>query len=359
MVNGIKGFNRLFPKMASKQENDLDKAKNLALKGTAFTKSKNRPYSEMPIPVTMSLNSKLKSLADGQRTNAIASGLPTVRKYFDYSSKDRRNELIVVLPEMDTDSPRMMTSPSESDDEHEAHAINLEKEETDENKDNTEIDQCFTNEEKQLQNNICSTETRETVRDDETEGNDLEREDVVVLERTDKRVVIQNDALEMKPIDDKKISLENTTSASLLAALHRKGTINRKQHMEPIWNVRLLMSLRQQKNTHTNRSLSPIPERPKSNQLPHGYRTIEGRRPFLAEEVNRVLRTWNPSTKKMKDTEKLMQTEKKPLTISAFRPTSVAIMRDFRVFVEEKRPDGRFPPIYKETGVYRQYQTEW
>ena len=128
MVNGIKGFNRLFPKMANKPENDLDKTKNLALKGTAFTKSKIRPYSETPIPVTMTLNNKLKSLADGQRTNAIASGLPTVRKYFDYSSKDRRNELIVVLPEIDTDSPRMMTSPSESDDEHEVHAINLEKE---------------------------------------------------------------------------------------------------------------------------------------------------------------------------------------------------------------------------------------
>ena len=138
----------------------------------------------------------------------------------------------------------------------------------------------------------------------------------------------------------------NSATAKMFGAYKTKFENRRQAHSEPPMRLRFMMQLRE-----ASANLEPIPERPKSF-LPDEMRcSVKASRQFMHKEVKKVLHAWSPSTRRRVATKALLEEAPRPIMVDRGKTLS-AIMRDFRVYMEETQPEGRFPPIYKERYIF-------
>lgn len=261
-VNGIKGFNKLFPAIAINKKPVEDKKKILSVTGSPVKHPKIRPQSDIP----PSAQSK------GQNRLQVANVSKITQQSLE--SSDQRDEYI--------------------------EKVDVSK-------------QAKNKTEKFWKNPQDSTP--------------------------------ENESEENTKSSDSQVLAPNSTTALMFAAYKQKFENSRQSYSEPPMRLRFMMQLRE-----AAANLEPIPERPKSF-MPAEFRSIHSSRQFVEKEVKKVLHAWSPSVQRRKETQKMLQATRKPVIIAREKTLS-AIMRDFRVYVEESRAEGRFPPIYKERYIF-------
>lgn len=140
--------------------------------------------------------------------------------------------------------------------------------------------------------------------------------------------------------------VQQDKSTGFISGFFRQQFENHKQtHPVPPGRIRFIMQLQE-----ASANLEPIPERPKKF-LPEEMRSIKASRQFLDREVGKVLQAWSPSARRHEESQKLLEGRPRPVTLDRGK-TLAAIMRDFRVYMEETRSEGRVPSNYTERNLF-------
>jgi hypothetical protein len=261
MVNGIKGFNKLFPAIANKKPPE-NKKKIFSVTGSSVQNPKIRPQSDIP---------------PSERTNG----------------------------------------------KKQLQTVNVSK-----------ITQQSLNNFNQTNGGVCKVQVSKQSKD---------KKGKFWINPQD--FAPENEQEEKTKSSNPQILAPNSTTALMFAAYKQKFETSRQSHSEPPMRLRFMMRLRE-----ASTNLEPIPERPKSF-MPEEFRSVHSSRQFLEKEVKKVLHEWSPSVQRRKETRRLLQATQKPVTVAREKTLS-AIMRDFRVYVEQSRTEGRFPSIYKERYIF-------
>lgn len=147
---------------------------------------------------------------------------------------------------------------------------------------------------------------------------------------------MKEDGNHSKP-DQQNLMVQQDKSTSFISGFFRQQFENHKQthHVPPV-RIRFVMRLQE-----ASANLEPIPERPKQF-LPEEMRSIKAYRQFLDRAVGKVLEAWSPSTLRREESHKLLEGRHRPVTVERGK-TLAAIMRDFRVYMEETRQRDVFP----------------
>lgn len=146
----------------------------------------------------------------------------------------------------------------------------------------------------------------------------------------------KEDGNHSKP-DQQNLMVQQDKSTSFISGFFRQQFENHKQthHVPPV-RIRFVMRLQE-----ASANLEPIPERPKKF-LPEEMRSTKASRQFLDREVGKVLEAWSPSARRHRESHKLLEGRHRPVTVERGK-TLAAIMRDFRVYMEETRQRDVFP----------------
>lgn len=140
--------------------------------------------------------------------------------------------------------------------------------------------------------------------------------------------------------------VQQDKSTGFISGFFRQQFKNHKQtHPVPPGRIRFIMQLQE-----ASANLEPIPERPKKF-LPEEMRSIKASRQFLDREVEKVLQAWSPSARRHEESHKLLEGRPRSVTVDRGK-TLAAIMRDFRVYMEETRSEERVPSNYKERYLF-------
>lgn len=135
---------------------------------------------------------------------------------------------------------------------------------------------------------------------------------------------------------DQQMVQQNKLVGFISGFLRQQFENQKQPHHVPSGRIRFIIQMQE-----ASGNLEPIPERPKQF-LSEEMRSIKASRQFLDREVGKVLEARSPSALRHGESHKLLEGRHRPVTVGRGK-TLAAIMRDFRVYMEETRQRDVFP----------------